>query len=384
MTQDDSIEWEDVDAILQEAQPGAEILLEWRYTRGKGGKTRSWVGVVTKGYKGGTITVRFPPGLPDFLPTTGATIRWPEPDSRQRCTITRCTLREPATPCVTPTRKKHRPLEDAEEEEQEEEQVENEEDEEEELTPVKTKKAKPTQNPKKRAPEKRPRDLAMAVRELMRLDEDGDSEEDNEAGRVLDRLEAQRHQLMWTGPDGVSFPAHPAPTPEMKWAYAHAWVGGPVADWVAEFRNYMRYTQSVHRMELSRSGHQMIAHLENSFVLWLGTTTASSKMQRQTAVGQAILEAILLQAVLARNGPDGVIECCEALAEARGKGKIILSSLIKKIKAQKPDYTSKKWEGKFEKKKENSSDKKVHFKKWDKRGSRESDKKGHDFRKKRQ
>jgi hypothetical protein len=164
------------------------------------------------------------------------------------------------------------------------------------MTPVQTKRAKPTQNvtPKKRAPEKRPREatnVAMAVRELMRLDEEGS--EDDEAARVLDRLEAQRHQLMWTGPDGVAFPAHPATTPEMRWA-----------------------------------------------------------------VGQAILEAILVQAVLARNGPDGVVECCEALAEARGKGKVILSSLIKKIKAQKPDYTSKKWEGKFEKKKENSSDKK--------------------------
>jgi hypothetical protein len=43
----DSIEWEEVDAILQEARPSAEILLEWRYKRGKGGEKRS---VVTTGY----------------------------------------------------------------------------------------------------------------------------------------------------------------------------------------------------------------------------------------------------------------------------------------------------------------------------------------------
>jgi hypothetical protein len=51
--------------------------------------------------------------------------------------------------------------------------------------------------------------------------------------------------------------------------------------------------------------------------------------------------AILLQAILARNGPEGVIEYCEALAEAQGKGTIILSSLIKKIKAHKRENMAK-------------------------------------------
>jgi hypothetical protein len=283
----------------------------------------------------------------------------------------------------------HRPFEAADEEEQEDEpgekeEEEEDEDEDEEVTPVKNKRAKPTKTAlQKRAPVKRPREgskVAMAVRELIRLDEE--DSDDEETSRVLDKLEAKRHQLMWQGPDGIAYPAHPATTPEMKWAYAHAWVGSPVAEWVSEFRNYVRYTQSVHRMEFSRSGHQMVAHLENLFVPWLGTTTASTKTQRATAVGQSILEAILLQAIFARHGQEGVIECCEALAEARGKGKVVLSSLIKTIKAKNPDYTANTFE-----KKRDTSEKKVHFKKWEKRDSRDSrdnTKKGRDFRKKRQ
>jgi hypothetical protein len=92
---------------------------------GQGWKREKLGGRGNKGSKGRRNCGPLSTGAPiDFLPTTGATIRC---DSRQRCTITGCTLREPATPCATPTRKKHRPLEDAEEEEQEEEQGENEE-----------------------------------------------------------------------------------------------------------------------------------------------------------------------------------------------------------------------------------------------------------------
>jgi hypothetical protein len=104
--------------------------------------------------------------------------------------------------------------------------------------------------------------------------------------------------------------------------YAHFWgetTGGgrDASVWSSEFQAYMRSEERMYGLSASRAGHCILAHLEYTFRGWI-----EAKTEKDYGTGQALLEAILYQLILARNGHEGPLEFAELLKDARAKGKV--------------------------------------------------------------
>ncbi len=329
------------------------MIVSWVYRAATRKRERTWNGTVLRGYRDDHLVISFPPGLPDYCPAEGGHLRWPEADARDRILLTRLVFRTPPTPAATPNATPRRP-------------------------PKRARSTTPTRyQPKERVPsesdddplalpQKRPREritarhqkAPTATRQQPRPRPESDSESDtrspppHHAGttahllRVLEqdseedvgedlyaRLRTSQNRMV--AADGVAYPL----APDIKWVYAYLWAGKEPSLWQQELHQHVRLETAIHGCEVSKTGMLIITQMEQTFVHWIGSPTPS------IAVGQSILESILLQLVLARFGPEGPAEMFELVREARSRGALAYSRLLTKIKARptpkyKGNYTT--------------------------------------------
>jgi hypothetical protein len=339
--------WDEVDALPKEAQPGAELLLEWRYTRAKGGKPRAWNGTVTKPWKNGSITVAFPPDLPDFLPAAGGTIRWPEPDTRSRCVVSRCTLREPPTPTSTPrktgqptthivvddtsTPPRRRAVSHAARAATQVDLYDSNDsydDAEDAPRTPRPRKIPPQKRDRETQPTKRPRETVPSTIEALIASIKDDDEDNDDSDGIMQRLRLNHpHSGWWYTEKGIGYPKHPSS--EWRWAYAHLWSASDISRWESDFRHSLQTWERTHRdHEMSRAGNLIVAQMAGTFVAWLTRPD-------DVALGQKILEGIILQLALAKGGTAGPAAMADLMAEAETRGKVSYVALLQKVPPKK-------------------------------------------------
>jgi hypothetical protein len=169
---------------------------------------------------------------------------------------------------------------------------------------------------------KRGRDTDARWNDEDEEDSDDDNDDDENEEEFAEYAKTKRGSIVVV--DGVGYPR----VPDIKWGYAYLWLGKPPQDWSSELHSWLRTQQTAHGFTLSRAGTVMVAQAEETFRLWLGQTARGNE---PPTLGQRILEAILMQVVMARFGTESPPIFKEAIEDGRARGKVILGAIFMKL-----------------------------------------------------